>query len=423
MSTAFLTDRYELTMLSAALRDGIASHRAVFELFARKLPKGRRYGIVGGTGRAIEAVKNFTFTPEHLKYLEQNGVVDERTLNYLRDFKFTGNIYGYREGDVYFPNSPVLTVESTFGEAVLLETILLSIMNYDSAVASAASRMTEAAQGITLAELGSRRMTEYGAVAASRQAYINGFDATSNMEAGYLYGIPTMGTSAHAFTLAHRTEKEAFQAQIDSMGVNTTLLVDTYDIAQGIRNAIEVAGTELGGIRIDSGDLYQETQNARKLLDELGATKTKIVLSSDIDEYSIAELVERGTPVDSIGAGTRVVTGSGHVTASMVYKLVAIDDGTGMRHVAKKASGKKSVGGQKWANRSYDDDGMLTAETLSYDRRGDTQVTYFKDGHNVKNFTLEELRTIHRDAMARLPLSARSIQFGEPLLEANMEEL
>lgn len=431
-STAMLTDQYELTMLSAALRNGVAHQKAVFELFARKLPAGRRYGIVAGTGRAIEAVRNFRFTEEDLDWIEQNNIVNQETLDYLADYKFSGTISGYHEGDLYFPNSPVLTVEATFGEAVLLETVLLSIMNYDSAVASAAARMVQAAEGIPLAELGARRMNEQAAVAASRASYITGFKATSNLQAGKCYGIPTMGTSAHAFTLAHDTEVEAFQAQVDALGTDTTLLVDTYDIAQGIRNAVAVAGPELGAIRIDSGDLHEETLNARALLDSLGAVNTKIVLSSDIDEYTISELVERKIPVDSIGAGTRVVTGSGHVTASMVYKLVSIEGSDGqMRPVEKKASGKKSVGGRKWAYRTLDNQGHVQRERIvvndsSCYREGyrsslgvrALQKFFIENGEVVFDPTLEEIRTFHRFAMAELRPLDRNILSGSPSVEA-----
>lgn len=246
MGTALRTDMYEITMLQAALRDGLADQKAVFELFARKLPAGRRYGVVAGTARAIQAVKDFRFSEEELAYLATIPVIEQGTLDYLRDFKFSGRIYGYPEGRTYYPFSPILTIEATFGEAVLLETVLLSIFNHDSAVASAASRMVQVAQGLPIIEMGSRRTNEFSATAAARAAYISGFAATSNLQAGMEHGIPVAGTSAHAFSLAHVDEKGAFRQQVAALGVSTTLLVDTFDIQQGIRNAIEVAGPELG---------------------------------------------------------------------------------------------------------------------------------------------------------------------------------
>lgn len=433
-TTAFLTDKYEITMLQASIESGLAEKQAVFELFARKLPEGRRYGVVAGTGRAIEAVEDFRFSEGQISYLKADPMINDTTIEYLRNFKFSGRVTGYHEGELFFPNSPVLTVEGTFGECVLMETVLLSIMNFDSAVAGAASRMVQAAKGMPIIEMGSRRAHEQAAVAAARAAYITGFNATSNLEAGQRYGIPTTGTSAHAFSLAHIDEKEAFRQQVKALGVGTTLLVDTFDIAQGIRNAVEVAGTELGGIRIDSGDLYEETENARKLLDELGATKTKIILSSDIDEYVINELVDRETPVDGIGAGTKVVTGSGHPTAGMVYKLVAIEEENGtMRSVAKKANGKKSVGGRKWAWRRTDSSGYASHEIIfvrpnrefakqyvSTPTERTLQHVFIENGETVFAPTLAEVRRHHQVALEELRQSDKDITNGTPAISANI---
>jgi len=426
-STALLTDFYEITMLQAALESGKAHQRATFELFARKLPTGRRYGVVGGTTRAIEAVKNFSFTEDQLATLAKNPVIKRETIDYLREYKFKGNIFGYVEGDLYFPNSPILTVEGTFGDSVLLETLLLSILNHDSAVASAASRMVVAAQGLPIIEMGSRRTHEQSAVDAARIAYITGFKATSNIEASHRYDIPVSGTSAHAFTLAFADEKDAFKAQIDALGVDTTLLVDTYDIQQGIRNAIEVAGPNLGGIRIDSGDLHDETVAARKLLDELGAVNTKIILSSDIDEYTIHELLEANTPVDGVGAGTRVVTGSGHPTAGMVFKLVEREDENGeMVPVAKRATGKKSIGGRKIAYRSFDEDDQMTGEYFVV--RGNDkeipedfdkiQIEYVTNGEFIELPTVETLRNFHSASILSLPEDALLVGAGNHAFEA-----
>ena len=431
-TTAFLTDQYELTMLQSALEDGLAHKKAIFELFARKIPQGRKYGVVAGIGRSIEAVENFHFTEKQISFLRERGVLTESTLDYLANFHFSGRITAYREGDLYFPYSPILTVEATFGEAVLLETVLLSILNFDSAVASAASRMVQAGKGLPIIEMGSRRAHEQSAVSAARAAYIAGFAATSNLEAGMEYGIPTTGTSAHAFSLAHHDEKNAFRQQIKALGVKTTLLVDTYNIEQGIRNAVEVAGPELGGIRIDSGDLYEETSKARKLLDELGAVNTKIILSSDIDEYVIDELMDRNIPVDGIGAGTKVVTGSGHPTAGMVYKLVAIEENDGtLRSVAKKASGKISVGGRKWAWREKDADGYAIRERVQVHNEPDfaeqyasaddaraLQKIYIENGDVVFNPSLEEVRAHHEAAINELRPSDRNIPSGNPTVEA-----
>lgn len=361
-STALLTDRYELTMLAAALRDGTASRPSVFELFSRRLSGGRRFGVVAGTGRLLTLLREFRFEDDELRFLRDNDVVDAESLTYLENYRFTGSIRGYREGELYFPGSPILTVEGSFADAVVLETLALSVLNHDSAVATAASRMSIAAGERPLAEMGSRRAAERSAVAAARAAYIAGFGATSNLEAGRQWGIPTMGTAAHSWTLLHETEEEAFRSQIDSLGTDTTLLVDTYDIRTGVETAIRVAGTGLGGVRIDSGDLPIVAAEVRAQLDELGATATRITVTSDLDEYAIAALA--ASPVDTYGVGTSVVTGSGYPTASMVYKLVARQDPNGAWiGVAKASTDKASHGGRKAAFRTLVD-GVAESETV-----------------------------------------------------------
>src|SRR5262249_32288312 len=202
-STGLLTDHYELTMLRGALRSGVAQRRAVFEVFARHLPHGRRYGVVAGTGRLLDALARFRFGPAELDFLREAGVADDAALRYLGSYAFRGHIWGYAEGDCYFPGSPILVVEGTFAEAVGLEAVLLSVLNHDCAIASAASRMVTAACDRPLIEMGSRRTHEFAAVASARAAYIAGFSFTSNLRAGHDYGVPTSGTAAHAFTLVH----------------------------------------------------------------------------------------------------------------------------------------------------------------------------------------------------------------------------
>ena len=346
--TALLTDKYELTMLSAALRDGTARRQTTFEVFARRLPDGRRYGVVAGIGRLLEALASFEFDTPALDSVR--GFLDPDTVDYLARYRFRGDIDGYAEGELYFPGSPVLTVRGTFGECVVLETLSLSILNHDSAIASAAARMVTAADGRPIIEMGTRRTHEQAAIAAARAAYIAGFAGSSNLAAERHYGVPALGTSAHAFTLLHATaggsdECAAFRAQVDALGVNTTLLVDTYDVTTGVANAVAVAGTGLGGVRIDSGDLPALARQVRGQLDDLGARHTRIVVSGDLDEFAIAAL--RAEPIDSYGVGTSLVTGSGAPTADMVYKLVEVD---GMP-VEKRSTGKESHGGYKHAVR------------------------------------------------------------------------
>ena len=361
-STALHTDRYELTMLDAALRDGTAERRCVFELFARRLPGARRFGVVAGTGRLLGLLRDFRFGDDELRFLRDEKVVDASTVAWLEGYRFDGSIMGYREGEAYFPGSPVLTVEGTFAEAVILETLARSVLNHDGAVATAAARMSVAAGDRPLAEMGSRRAGEESAIAAARAAHIAGFGATSNLEAGRRWGVPTMGTAAHAWTLLHDTEEDAFRAQVAALGPETTLLVDTYDIRRGVELAVHVAGTGLGGVRIDSGDLPTVAAEVRAQLDELGATGTRITVTSDLDEYAIAALA--ASPVDAYGVGTSVVTGSGAPTAGMVYKLVARQDASGAWiPVAKASTDKGSKGGRKAAFRTLEH-GTATRELV-----------------------------------------------------------
>jgi nicotinate phosphoribosyltransferase len=418
---ALLTDRYELTMVAAALADGTADRDCIFEVFARRLPHGRRYGVVAGTGRLLEALPRFRFGDEELTALRQQGLTDQRLLDWLADFRFSGDIDGYAEGDLYFPGSPVLTVRAPFAEGVLLETVALSVLNHDSAIASAAARMVAAACDRPCIEMGSRRTHEEAAVAAARAAYLVGFASTSNLEAGRRYGVPTTGTSAHAFTLLHDDERSAFQAQVDVLGPGTTLLVDTYDVDEGIRTAVEVAGTGLGGIRLDSGDLPTLARHARELLDSLGAARTRIVVTSDLDEYAISGLM--AAPVDGYGVGTSLVTGSGAPTMGMVYKLVERDGVP----VAKKSKDKVSVGGRKQAVRRHDGDGTATVEVVTseplLDRDGDRDlvVPLVRGGAICHEVTpvqgLAEARAHHERVREALPQEAWALSRGEPALE------
>jgi nicotinate phosphoribosyltransferase len=418
---ALFTDRYELTMVAAALADGTAQRDCVFEVFARRLPHGRRYGVLAGTGRLLEALPHFRFGDAELAALREQGLTDERLLDWLAGFRFSGDVDGYAEGDLFFPGSPVLTVRAPFAEGVLLETLALSVLNHDSAIASAAARMVAAACERPCIEMGSRRTHEEAAVAAARAAHMVGFASTSNLEAGRRYGVPTTGTSAHAFTLLHDDERSAFQAQVDALGPGTTLLVDTYDVDQGIRTAVEVAGPELGGIRLDSGDLPTLAAHARELLDSLGATRTRIVVTSDLDEYAIAGLM--AAPVDRYGVGTSLVTGSGAPTAGMVYKLVQRDGVP----VAKKSEGKRSVGGRKHAVRRHDADGIATAEVVSSapitprDGDRDLVVPLLRAGELCEQLSpadaLARARAHHERVRQALPQEAWALSRGEPVLE------
>ena len=425
-TTALLTDHYELTMVRAALRAGTANRRCIFELFARRLPEGRRYGVVGGVGRALRALRHFRFDDESLRFLRDREVVDQVVADWLANYRFSGDIWGYPEGEIYFPGSPLVMVESTFGEAVVLETLLLSIYNHDSAIASAASRMSAVAGNRPIIEMGSRRTHELAAVAAARAAYLAGFSSTSNLEAGRRYGVPTRGTSAHSFTLLHASEREAFAAQIAELGAETTLLVDTYDVMEAVRTGVELTQGRLGAVRLDSGDLGLLAAQVRELLDSLGATHTKIVVTSDLDEFAIAAL--SGAPVDGYGVGTALVTGSGHPTCEFVYKLVARAESgepeSPMLAVAKKSVNKISVGGRKFAVRRLSEQGMAEAEIIGIGALPDSDsndrpllVKLVESGKIVGEESLETIRQRHLRSRAELPLDALKMSRGEPVIE------
>lgn len=433
MSSALLTDHYELTMVDAARRSGRASRHSVFEVFARRLPSGRRYGVVAGTDRLIDEIEHFRFGEAELAFLADHSVVGEDTLNWLAQYRFSGTIRGYREGEIYFPHSPILQVEGTFDEACLIETLVLSVLNHDTAVAGAASRMVQAASGRPLIEMGSRRTSEHAAWAAARAAYLVGFSHTSNLEAGRRFGIPTLGTAAHAFTLLHDSEEDAFQAQIAAFGTDTTLLVDTFDVERAVERAIGVAGPQLGAVRIDSGDLPVVVNQVRQQLDRLGATSTRIVVTNDLDEYTIAAL--QASPVDAYGVGTSVVTGSGHPAAGLVYKLVSREGDSGEQVSVNKTSvGKHNPGGQKNAVRVLKDsiaqyEHLLTGpgEHPDISDSRPLLVDYLRHGERVGHgdgaasarheAPLSVARQHHREAIAELPPHAFRLADGDPAIE------
>lgn len=423
MTTALLTDHYELTMIRAALRSGHAHRASTFELFPRRLPSGRSYGVVAGVGRALKALAEFRFGDDELAFLRERGITDDALDEWLANFRFTGSMWGYPEGELYFSGSPLLTVQGTFAECVVLETLLLSIYNHDSAIASAASRMTAAAEGRPIIEMGGRRTHEWSAVAAARAAWIAGFAFTSDLEAGRSWMLPTSGTAAHAFTMLYETEEAAFRAQLDTLGENTTLLVDTYDIDEAVRTGVRLTQGRLGAVRIDSGDLHVVVRDVRALLDSLGATKTKIIVTNDLDEWQIAAL--RGAPVDGFGVGTSVVTGSGHPTCGFVYKMVAraMSDEPGAAQVAvsKLSANKATVGGRKYALRRLDERGIAVAEVIGVGAppEGDYNdrpllVPLVLDGEVVGQEPLQAARDRHQRARAELPLAALKISKAEP---------
>ncbi len=413
-------------MVRAALHSGTATRRSVFELFPRRLPDGRRYGVVAGVGRALEALADFRFEAATIEWLREQDIVDDLAADWLATYRFAGDIWGYPEGEIYFPGSPLMVVEGSFAEAVVLETVFLSIYNHDSAIASAASRMTLMADDRPCIEMGSRRTHEMSAVAAARAAYVAGFTATSNLEAGRRFGVPTTGTAAHSFTLLHDSETEAFKSQLNTMGESTTLLVDTYDIERAVREGVELTGGRLGAVRIDSGDLRLVAMQVRELLDSLGAKNTRIIVTSDLDEWQISALT--AAPVDGYGVGTSLVTGSGHPTCGFVYKLVARagsdDPAAELLPVAKKSKSKISIGGRKYAMRRLNAAGVAEAEVIGVGvpPEGDSNdrpllVELVRDGEIVGAEPLSAARERHARTLAEMPPSVMKMSRGGPALE------
>jgi nicotinate phosphoribosyltransferase len=422
---SLFTDRYELSMLDGALVSGVINARATFEVFTRSLPNGYRYGVVGGTGRLLEALSTFSFDDETISWLLNEHIVSSELATFLSHYRFEGDVYGYREGEVFTSLSPILRFEGRFCDLVL-ETLALSILNYDSGVATKAMRIVKSAEGRRLIEMGSRRTNEVAAIAAARAAYVAGFDATSNLAAGKTYGVPTAGTAAHAFILAHRSEREAFEAQIKAQGTSTTLLVDTFDTEAGTVLALDVAGPTLGAIRIDSGDLADSTRRSRKLLDERGATDVKITVTGDLDEFAIAAILASDAPVDAFGVGTKLV--SGYSPPGFVFKLVAIEDGSSMRSVAKRSLGKLSSGGAKDAFRLFEDDVAVAESVVTRDSGavlppGESRtLTYLlaKGGVAVVDSSLQTARSTATSAVTELPQHAFELSAGEPVLHTEV---
>lgn len=353
-SSAFLTDRYQLTMLAAYAREGIADRPAVFELFARRLPATRRYLVAAGIGRALPLLAGLRFDGDDLAWLAADPVLGPAlqkpgVRDVFERFAFRAKVWAVPEGRICFPGEPLVRVEGTLAEGQLVETLLLSIVNHDVRIASKCARIVTAAAGKPCLEFGSRRTHELAAVAAARAAYLAGFASTSNEAAARAYGIPVAGTMAHAYLLAHAAEEgeegegPAFGAFADTFEAPMTCLVDTFDTHRGIRRAAEAVGQKLAGVRIDSGDLGALARDARGILDEAGLARAKVVVSDDLDENKIAALLAAGAPIDAFGVGTMAVSPPDHPSLGAVYKLVGMESAKGeLVAVQKRAPGKGS---------------------------------------------------------------------------------
>ncbi|MGM0877393.1 MAG: nicotinate phosphoribosyltransferase [Bacillota bacterium] len=344
-SLALHTDLYQINMTESYWEDNIHNRKAVFEVYFRKLPFGNGYAVYAGLERIIQYLEDFHFSESDIAYLRDELGYEDDFLNYLKDLRFTGNVYSVIEGEMVFGNEPIVRIEAPLAEAQLIETAILNIVNYQTLIATKAARIKQVAGEDTVMEFGTRRAHELdAAIWGTRAAYIGGFDATSNVRAGKLFGIPVAGTHAHSFIQAYKDEYIAFH-KYARRHRNCVFLVDTYDtLKSGVPNAIKVAKElgdkiEFAGIRLDSGDLAYLSKEARKMLDKAGFHDTKIVASNDLDEETIINLKSQGAKIDVWGIGTKLITAFDQPALGAVYKLVSIEDEDGQMIDTIKISG------------------------------------------------------------------------------------
>jgi nicotinate phosphoribosyltransferase len=426
------TDLYQINMVETYWRDGIHNKRAVFELFFRKLPFGNGYAVFAGLEKVIQYIQDFRFSEEDLEYLKNEVGYKDDFLAYLKDIRFTGTIRSMKEGELVFANEPLLRVDAPLAEAQLIETALLNIVNYQTLIATKASRIKQVVGNEIAMEFGTRRAQEMdAAIWGTRAAYLAGFESTSNVRAGKLFQIPVSGTHAHAMVQAYKDEYMAFHKYAETHR-DCVFLVDTYDTLRlGIPNAIKVA-KELGdkinfiGIRLDSGDLSYLSKEARKMLDEAGFKNAKIVASSDLDEYTIMNLKSQGAKIDSWGIGTKLITAYDQAALGAVYKIVSIEDESGnMEDTIKISSNPEKVttpGLKKIFriinNKNNHAEGDYIA--LEDEKLADKRLKMFHPTHTyinkvVTNFTAKEL---HEDIFTN-----GDLVYEMPCLEESREYL
>jgi nicotinate phosphoribosyltransferase len=344
-SLALLTDLYQLTMACGYWKGGDAEREAVFHIMFRRAPFGGGYAIAAGLAPAVAFLQRLRFSGDDLAYLATLGLFPGAFLDYLRGLRLELTVDAAPEGSVVFPHEPIVRVTGPILQAQIVETALLTLVNFQTLIATKAARVVQAARGAPVIEFGLRRAQGIdGGLGASRAAYIGGVAGTSNVLAGKLLGIPVLGTHAHSWVMFHGDELAAFRAYAAALPTNCTFLVDTYDTLEGVRHAIAVGeelrahGHQLRGVRLDSGDLAHLSIQARRLLDEAGFADAKIVASNDLDEHLIASLHEQGARIDSFGVGTKLVTGFDQPALGGVYKLGAYRDAAGAWHDAIKLS-------------------------------------------------------------------------------------
>ena len=420
-----LTDRYQLAMAASYLAQGRADDRVAFELFVRELPEHRGYLLTAGLETALRYLEHLHFGPDSLEYLERSQTCERPLLDVLAGVRFEGDIDAMPEGTVAFANEPLLRVEGPRLVCQLAESFLLNLVNFQTLIATKAARIVQAAAGRPVVDFGFRRAHggEAGVLAA-RSAYIGGVIATATVAAGYEWGIPTTGTMSHSYVMGFPSELDAYCAFLRDQPVRPTLLIDTYETVEGARLAAEAArltGVAPTAVRLDSGDVDELSREVRSVLDEAGLDATGIFCSGDLDEYRIAELVERGAPIDGFGAGTRLVTGGDVSALGGVYKLVE----SAGRPVMKRSSRKATLPGRHQVFRSAGGDVVgLAGEQLE----GTPLLQpVMRDGRRVGDTSaLEDIRGRARRELAAQPERVRALRDPatvRPSLSAAVEAL
>ncbi|MFO0617700.1 MAG: nicotinate phosphoribosyltransferase [Polyangiaceae bacterium] len=414
MSRALQTDLYQLTMAAGYFARGMQGRTATCEMFVRRLPTARRYLVVMGVERLVTYLEQLRFTDEDIAFLRDvpslRDAMTPAFEAYLRDFRFTGDVDAMPEGTVGFENEPFVRVRAPLIEAQAIETFALSAINHATMIASKAARIVHAAGDATVVEFGTRRTHYDAAVDAARAAFAVGFSGTSNVEAARAFGIPVLGTAAHMWTMAHDSEEEAFASYVSVFPNASILLIDTYDTERGAQRAAAIAKDKLRGVRIDSGNLDVLSRKVRAILDEAGCTTTKIVVSGDLNEHSIAALRAAGAPIDTYGIGTELVASVDAPALGGVYKLVELVDGARVHSVAKFSSGKVTYPGPHQVQRVSAPDGTyerdilsLADEPLAPNAEG-LLVPFVRGGKRVRApEPLADVQRRARASMAKLP--------------------
>jgi nicotinate phosphoribosyltransferase len=420
MTPALLTDLHSLMMAAGYFRHGMHEKRVSFELSVRRLPPQRRYLLVAGLESALSQLAELRFTEAQLDYLREvpglRGAMSFELVEHLRGFRFRGDVQAMTEGTVAFAGEPLVRVTGTLLEATLVESLLLSVVNTETALASKASRLVQAAAGAEVVDLGTRRTSPHEAVAAARAAFVAGFSATSNVEAGMRWDIPLSGDAAHSWTMAHATEDEAFRRYAEAHPRSTALVVDTYDTLEGTRRAIAAAGERLRAVRLDSGDLDALSRGVRALLDAAGLAGARIVASGDLDEGRIRALRRAGAPIDAFAVGTQLVRPSDAPSLGGVYKLV-YDHAEG-RSVAKFSEGKVSLPGLHQVFRLRRD-GTAIGDVVGMETEWHLDAVpllhdWMRGGRLVRPLpSLAELRAHARAQVGALPEALRAVDLEE----------